>query len=1256
MDPIATLNQGVPSTAAQIQYYDPANGQGRKASMGALAEVVGTLLSTPGAIPGASLVLTADGLPSDDVGYDGWLAADPKTGALYLKVNGSWIVKDAGSAPAALSVSGTPVLSGTVGQNYAGFLVVASGGVAPYAYSDPAGSLPDGLSIHPQIGLVHGIPTQTGASGLIALTATDATGALAILAPFSIDIAAAGSNLALFGNPLTSATVGSSYGFTLSATGGTAPYTYSVVSGVLPAGITLNATTGAVSGIPTVAGTAAAITLGVTDADGTQASLAPFSITVAAAPVVLAISGTPVTAATVGAPYAFTPSASGGVTPYTFALVAGTLPAGLSFSTSTGAISGTPTAAGTASGLSIRVTDHAGSTATLPAFGITVTAAGATLSISGTPSTAAQVGNPYSFTPSASGGTTPYTFSISAGALPAGLSINAVSGAIAGTPTADGVNAGIVVRVTDGVGATANLAAFTLTVTSAALRASAPFDAQLTGMQSNSTNTARIACGNVSLGNTNGDDWSFYLQTEWRDTNVNKGGGLACIGNQANNLQTAAGNFALWVNGSGTTTGNPWSTDNAYAGTLSLSAQDDDNNTVTSRKVISTMTPGTLAPYPLIGKAGVVAQPGSVSHGVLVTCKAGVVSMWDVDPVNGAFLLDEGPGLTTARNDNIRGFWKTIQNKPLYLGFLNLVTQTPRSYWGGPIGQVVLWNGGAMTSAQAVMLAQGVDARDVLPFEALRGDRYWPGSQTVGGQMEELIAGQHGTVEGVGASFISTARVQTADAGVTLDWRDGVIFPADLAPASTSTVRAWGSRRGAVTEVQIRIVSSAAADPAPAPDVLVDWTTMTATTAGRWQGDIAGVPHAAGVKFKAETRYKLPDGNWSPARRAHGTFGCGVGAIAMGQSIVSKLMQMSGSSRAVSAGSVGKMTAFDVFMPIGTLNRIPANNTSGWQDRNAASYTIKWGQTVAADLLTQMTGQRSYFLDISIEGIAISRYDDTGTTWQRVLKAMHEARPRYVIWNQGHGDLTMNQATRWAAMDKLLGQLKAAAASAPGGAFTFKMLVIPVGSDWVDQLNSMRNHDLTWAQQRALDGEPVKLFTSITDQPNDGDMIHPAATSADMGCMSERIATGLAFEQGHSTYDANGGFLGAGTWSWSGGTLTVDLPITGGSGTIATRAGGAPTGFRLQLDGGGSVFPTTSALLTGPNRVRLTYAVGSAPTSVSYTYMSGYPGTVGNGTKPTLAESGILDCLFDTRSTPMVSGLPGMPVMSVPLSRTVVPA
>lgn len=94
-------------------------------------------------------------------------------------------------------------------------------------------------------------------------------------------VGAAGNLLAITGTPVTTATVGVVYaGFTVIATGGTPPYTYSVASGSLPAGITLNAGSGAVTGTPTVLGTYASIVLRATDAVSATANLAAFTITV----------------------------------------------------------------------------------------------------------------------------------------------------------------------------------------------------------------------------------------------------------------------------------------------------------------------------------------------------------------------------------------------------------------------------------------------------------------------------------------------------------------------------------------------------------------------------------------------------------------------------------------------------------------------------------------------------------------------------------------------------------------------------------------------------------------------------------------------------------------------------------------------------------------------------------------------------------------------------------------------------------------
>lgn len=98
----------------------------------------------------------------------------------------------------------------------------------------------------------------------------------------------AGSDaLAISGTPVLTATEDEAYaGFTVSATGGTEPYTFSVASGALPAGITLDADTGAVAGTPTESGTFPGIVIRVTDAAMATDDLDAFAIEVEAAPVV----------------------------------------------------------------------------------------------------------------------------------------------------------------------------------------------------------------------------------------------------------------------------------------------------------------------------------------------------------------------------------------------------------------------------------------------------------------------------------------------------------------------------------------------------------------------------------------------------------------------------------------------------------------------------------------------------------------------------------------------------------------------------------------------------------------------------------------------------------------------------------------------------------------------------------------------------------------------------------------------------------
>ncbi len=147
---------------------------------------------------------------------------------------------------------------------------------------------------------------------------------------------------------LPGGTVNSAYSATLAATGGTPPYSWSVISGALPAGLALNAGTGTISGTPTTAGTAS-FSVQVKDANAQTAS-ASLSITInSPTPTVMPVSitTTSLPAGTANTAYSATLTASGGTAPYSWSVRSGALPAGLSLTAGTGAISGTPTTAAT---------------------------------------------------------------------------------------------------------------------------------------------------------------------------------------------------------------------------------------------------------------------------------------------------------------------------------------------------------------------------------------------------------------------------------------------------------------------------------------------------------------------------------------------------------------------------------------------------------------------------------------------------------------------------------------------------------------------------------------------------------------------------------------------------------------------------------------------------------------------------------------------------------------------------------------------
>jgi hypothetical protein len=214
------------------------------------------------------------------------------------------------------------------------------------------------------------------------------------------------------------------------AAGGTTPYRYTLLSGTLPAGVTLNASTGAVSGIPTQIGTSTFV-IQVTDNTGITAT-ATGSITVTTK---LTMANPPTTTAGINQNISLQFAASGGITPYTFLLQSGVLPPGLVLNQQTGQVTGIATQVGTYT-FTVLATDSSSPAQTATATGTITISTPLTMA---TPATVSGiVGQNASVQFTAAGGTPPYTYAFSAGTLPTGLTLNPQTGLLSGQATQAG--------------------------------------------------------------------------------------------------------------------------------------------------------------------------------------------------------------------------------------------------------------------------------------------------------------------------------------------------------------------------------------------------------------------------------------------------------------------------------------------------------------------------------------------------------------------------------------------------------------------------------------------------------------------------------------------------------------------------------------------------------------------------------------------------------------------------------------------------
>jgi CshA-type fibril repeat protein len=330
-------------------------------------------------------------------------------------------------------IFGTTLLlptTGTVGTAYPGYTFTALGVPAP-TFSVGSGSLPTGLSLSAS-GALTGTPTAAGAFTFViaagSSAGTSSSGSLTItVAPQPVAPVFTASTP-------PGGTVLSAYsGYTFAASGVPAP-TYSVTSGLLPLGLVLNSSTGALSGLPVVAGTS---TFTVTATNSAGAVSTPSrSITITPAALIpLFVNQLPPLTGTAGTAYAgYTYTALGYPAP-AFSVFAGSLPTGMSLSTG-GVLSGTPTTAGTYT-FTVQASNASGTVYALPTVIVVSPAAAAPVLVDQSPPGTGTVGTPYTYTFTGTGYPAP-TFAVASGSLPAGLTL--IGGLLAGIPLSAGTS------------------------------------------------------------------------------------------------------------------------------------------------------------------------------------------------------------------------------------------------------------------------------------------------------------------------------------------------------------------------------------------------------------------------------------------------------------------------------------------------------------------------------------------------------------------------------------------------------------------------------------------------------------------------------------------------------------------------------------------------------------------------------------------------------------------------------------------------
>jgi len=329
------------------------------------------------------------------------------------------------SNAAPLAISTTAMANADVGIAYSR-TVQASGGSGGYTWSISDGSLPTGFSLSARTGSISGKPLSPGTSNFT-VQVVDSSGKTASRA-FSITITGAPVPLAVRTSELLKGEIAIKYSQQIEAFGGKTPYSWSISGGALPDGLSLDQSTGVISGMPSATGKFF-FTPQVRDVNGVVATAALNATIVPT----LNMTTQKLGDAEAAVAYAGSIDVADGVEKYSWAITNGALPEGLTLDSTSGGISGQPKNSGNYT-FTAQVKDVWGATVTRP-FTLNVNE---TIALTTTSLPDARVGNLYSFTLQFKGGNGTVVWANASGTLPDGLDFDGNTGTLKGTPKTAG--------------------------------------------------------------------------------------------------------------------------------------------------------------------------------------------------------------------------------------------------------------------------------------------------------------------------------------------------------------------------------------------------------------------------------------------------------------------------------------------------------------------------------------------------------------------------------------------------------------------------------------------------------------------------------------------------------------------------------------------------------------------------------------------------------------------------------------------------